>query len=236
MIETVTFGDLVLSDYGEVVDVRRTPAGIELSTEQVAGRDGDVLKGARLKQPEVSCLLVAKHVGVQRRRRLVRLLSPLLLATEFQRLAFSSDEGLYYRAILSQGPELSEYVNAGTLRLTFMVDGAAMYGDTVSKPMSGTTAIRVNGTYPTPLRISGSATPSGGYFAVRLDGADFARVAMSAAGAIDIDSGARTCKVAGVTKQLTLDSDWLVLEAGNHTLTFDAGSGDLTLEWTERWL
>lgn len=236
MIETVTFGDVVLSDFGRVIDVRRTPAGIQPSLEEVSGRDGSVLKGVRLSQPEVSFLLLTRNVSYTQRRMLVRTLSPLLLVQEVQPLAFESDEGLYYRAMLSERPDFSEYVNAGTMRMKFWVDGVAMYGRTMTAQMTGTTTIKVRGTYPTPLRISGTATPSNGYLSVRLDDRDQLSVPLSGTSSVDIDSGARTCKVAGVTSQITLDSDWLVLDAGEHTLRYNAGSGTLTLEWTERWL
>ena len=236
MMETVTFGDCVLSDFGIVTDIRRSTAGIEPVIESVSGRDGGVVRGVRLTQPEVSCLLVAKHVGMHDRRRMVRLLSPKLLGKELQTLSFSSDEGLTYRAMLSQRPDFSEYVNAGTMRLTFFVDGAHMEGRTVGVDVSGTTRINVEGTYPTPLRISGTATPSNGYFGIRMDDGDFIHVKMDDAASVEIDCEARTCKVAGVTRQITLDSDWLVPEPAEHTLSFDNGSGSLRVEWTERWL
>lgn len=236
MIETVEFGDLVLSDFGEVIDVQRTMAGIEPTVEAVSGRDGDALRGVRLTQPEVSVLLVARFSGMQLRRRLVRELSPRLLSKEFQRLAFASDEGLYYKAVLAERPDLSEFVNAGTLRLKFLVDGSAMYGKTRTKSMTTTTTIEVGGTYPTPLKISGTASPSNGHLSVSMDGMDFVKVPMSGSATVEIDCGRRTCKVAGVTKQVTLDSDWLVPDAGSHTLAFASGSGTLTVEWTERWL
>lgn len=236
MAEVVTFGDCTLNDYGIVVGVQRNMPGVELTMEQIAGRDGDVFKSARLVQPDISVLLVLRNVDAAGIREVIRDLSAEVLGTEPKALSFSSDDGLYYMAVLTDFPEVQEMVNAGSIKLTFKPVTPYLYGDTKTVSMSGTKNIQVSGSYRTPIRAYGTATPANGYFGIRVDDGDYVHVAMSGAGAVDIDSENRTCSVLGNTKQPTLDSDWLEVDAGPHVVTFDNGSGSLTLEWTERWL
>lgn len=236
MIEHVTYGGTDLSELCIVAGVERTFPSVEASTTDVSGRDGVVLTGVRLKPPEVKVTLVLKDMDRRTMRGAVRMLSTVLMNKEPQRLEVESDGGLWCTAIVSGRPDLRELVNSGSVTVTFLVTETAMRGRHVSIQTSGTKTFRIDGTYPTKLRVSGTVTPSSGQFGVRLDGQDFMRVEMSGRAAVVMDSETRTCTVAGVTKQLTLQSDWLEPDTGEHTLTFDAGSGTITVEWDERWL
>ena len=72
---------------------------------------------------------------------------------------------------------------------------------------------------------------------VKVDNADFVHVATGSSSSrkVEIDSEKRICKVANAIALPTLDSDWIVLEPGAHTVAMDNGTGAATLSWVERW-
>lgn len=236
MIEKVRFDGHLLNELCIPLVSQRSPAGVEVNTEDILGRDGKTVTSARYLPPEVTLVLVAPDADVYERRRLVRALSPILLTKEPKRLEISSDDGLSYMAMVNDRPEFTELVNGGSMEVTFLVTSVAMQGKDTSVRMTGNTTLLIGGTYETPLRIAGTVTPSNGYFGIRMDGSDFIRVAMDSQGTIEVDCSERTCKVNGIARQITLDSDWLVPSAGRHELSFDPGSGDVTVGWTEMWL
>ena len=236
MIELVRFDGHLLNDLCIPLVANRSFAGVEAVTEDIPARDGTVLTSARFLPPEVTLVLVAPDSDVHERRRLVRELSPILLTREPKRLEISSDDGLAYMAIVNDRPDFTELVNGGSVEVEFLVTSAAMVGDDRSVQMTDDVSISVGGTYETGLRITGTVTPDDGYFGIRMDGGDFIHVAIESQGVVDIDCSERTCKVNGVARQITLDSDWLIPSAGRHELTFDAGSGDLMVGWTEMWV
>lgn len=237
MIDVMTFGGKPISDAFQVIDVQRSMAGIDIKKASVSGMDGMILDRATLSSPTVEVKLLVKNADVGERRERVRELSSMLLTKEPSKLAFASDGGLYYkRAIVNGVPKVDEAITSMLVTVTFAVSEAAMYGKHVKRSMSGTTSVKVSGTYPTAVYMSGTATPNSGIWGVRVDNGDFVHLELSGSRQVIIDSAERVCKVAGATSQITLDSDWIELEAGTHSFAFDNGSGSMTLEWDERWL
>ena len=53
---------------------------------------------------------------------------------------------------------------------------------------------------------------------------------------VEIDGTARIAKVSGALDMITLDSVWLELAPGSHTLVMDKGTGSAVVTWRERWL
>lgn len=237
MIEHAIYDGFDLADIVIVADVQRGVTGTELSTQVVSGRDGVVVTGARYVQPDVTALLVARDADVAGRREIARQLGAALLKREPKVLSFSSDGELYYKHAIVRGlPQFNEFVRSGSVLVTWAIEDGVMYGKHRSVAMTGEQSIIVYGTHETPLKISGTATPASGLFGVQLESGEFVRVPMTEQGNVVIDSESRTCMIGEAAGQITLESDWLVLPTGNHTLAFDSGSGNLTLEWDERWL
>lgn len=239
MIEQVWYGDTCLSDLCLVVDVQRSFPKLEVKTVQVPSTDKQVLTSATRVPPTISAKLVMTEADTVAMREIVRELAPILMSKEPHDLSFESDGGLYYRAIVDGMPKIQELITSGSITVTWNALDAYMHGPTSQVTMTGTKTITVNGTERTPLLISGTCTPSSNYFGIKVDDQYFAMVKTltnSSNQTIVIDCGNRTCKLNGVTKQLTLESDWLVLDAGEHTLAWKQGTGNVTVSWEERWL
>ena len=115
-----------------------------------------------------------------------------------------------------------------------------MYGDThtVTVPSAGSVSFIVKGSYPTAPTIHAQSAnvSSSTVWGLRLDETDFIHVQLSEASEVAIDCDKRTCLVGSDVKLPTLDSDWIHLTNGHHTLRNDQGTGACTVTWTERWL
>ena len=116
-----------------------------------------------------------------------------------------------------------------------------MYGArrAVTIPSGGVANIYVGGTYPTLLAISAAAAVrSGNLWGIRLDDGKYSNVTIPTANAtaVIIDAETREVLVGGVPSMITLSSDWLELEPGEHKLEMTQGTGAATATWVERWL
>ena len=111
---------------------------------------------------------------------------------------------------------------------------------TLTVPSGGSISFNVGGTYRARPRITASAVrdSSSQVWGLKLDNADFVHVVTGSASArsVDIDCDGRTCIVNSSTSMITLDSDWLELAPGTHTLVMDKGTGAATVKYRERWL
>ena len=98
----------------------------------------------------------------------------------------------------------------------------------------------VDGTYKAAPVITANATRNASslVWGLRLDEGDYLHIATGSASArpITANCGERTLSVNGSVAIPTLDSDWLELEPGVHTLRMDNGTGAATVTWRDRWL
>ena len=242
-MESVAINGIDLSAYCTVADVKRPMPHLEPSLEHPPGRDGYVLRDASVMPSQITFKLILRETDAERMRRAVRELAPILLQREPVELAFRSDEGLFYLAVPTEDVELSEFVNCGSIDVTYQPIDAAMYGReaTVTVPSGGSVEFMVGGTAPArPRLLANSATrnASTGLWGITLDEMGRLEVPCSASGALKVeaDCAERWVRVSNALTLPTLRSDWLSLEPGRHMLRNHSGTGACTVTWRERWL
>lgn len=207
----------------------------------VAGRDGSAYLGMTYG-PAVVSFAIGLVGDPDDRRDAISQLGRWLDVTEPKQLYLPDTPSRYYLAV-PEGPlELTRLVCGDMGRIKFSLVDPIAYGQTAtaSLPSGGSVSITVGGTAPTmPLITASSAVRNSTslVWGVRLDNADFVHVATgsSSSRSVKIDCNARTCTVTNAAKIPTLDSDWLVLSPGTHTLQMDQGTGAASVSWVERW-
>jgi predicted phage tail component-like protein len=238
-MERVIFDGVDLTALYDVTSERgiATP---KVKTEEVPGRDGSIVTDVTYSSPTVRLNVISKQAPREVRADM-RELSGLFAVREPRPLQFSGDDGRYYMALPSD-LDWSEFVTSGRLKVEFTVPEVAMYGREVgvTVPSGGSLTLRVGGTHPTALRATATVQrdSSTHMWGLRLDEGDYIHVNVptSADSVITVDGARRVCTVDGDVVVPTLDSDWLTLEPGVHTLRNDLGSGAVDVTWTERWL
>lgn len=151
-------------------------------------------------------------------------------------------EGIYRMAILTDQTPLEFKTYSATAELTFLCPDPVAYGAerTITVPSGSNATFIVGGTYPAKPSIAASAVrdASALVWGLRLDGGDFLHVPTGSASAtaIEVDCESRTCRIGADAAMVTLDSDWLELAPGEHTLAMDKGTGAATVTFRERWL
>lgn len=242
MIEEVTFNGIRFSDHFDVIDVKRPNATVTSETRTVVGRDGAVLTGSSLGTVTITVTVMLKDPRVHTRRHRMREVWQLLYTDDERPLEFSEDDGLYYMAKLDGDMPVKEHIRSGGIDINFTAFDPVLYGkrNSVVVPSGGSVSFFVDGSYGTYPRIEGNvygASNANFLWGIRLDGGDYIRMPMGSAAQkhVEIDCATRVCKVASAVTLPTMQSDWLCLEAGTHTLTNDVGTGACTVTWDERW-
>ena len=246
-MEYVTIGGIDLSGDFVACDVKRPLPYVQSEFEHVPGSDGYVLKSADIVPSPIEFALVMTAKGERERRMALRRVAPLLTMREAVDVAFSSDDGLYYKAVPNGSMELSEFVKSGRMDVVMQPLDAAMYGKqmTFSIYSSTATSFFVSCSHPVSPIITATTVRgdnSSGLFGIRLDDGDFMHVEVSKNADHDIvfDCANRTVTVDGYTSMITLDSDWLEFAPGEHSITRDVGSfgagGRISASYDERWL
>lgn len=242
MREEVIFNGIRLSDYFDIIDVKRPNAAVASETMAVSGRDGLVLTGSSLGTVTISVIIMLRDSEVSGRRARMREVQVLLNTKEPAPLEFSEDEGLYYMAKLDGEMPVREHVRSGGIEVNFTAFDPILYGRrrSVTVPSGGSVTFIVGGSYKTRPRISGSvkgANQTGNLWGIRLDDRYSMRIPMggTATKPLDIDCKDRICRVNSVITLPTMQSDWFALEAGQHVIENDMGSGAVTVTWNERW-
>lgn len=236
----LTFDGHDLTTLANCGDPRFSFAPFDPKAETVEGADGSKVLGGRVGAGSVTIAMAVFGTAQQRREKLSTLAS-WLDVDEPKRLVMP-DTSWYYMAVPSGGFEVDANINPYMFDMEFMLADPIAYGEqrTATVPSGGSVNITVGGTaetYPTVTASAAVRNSSSQVWGIRLDEGGFVHVATgsSSARSVSLDCGARTCKVAGVTSLPTLDSDWLVLSPGTHTLRMDAGTGAATVTWRERW-
>lgn len=240
MRTTVTFDGVDLTALGIVGEYRGPLLPREIYREQVAGRDGDVFLGARYSAKTITLRLTVRAQDPAERQRAVRVLAAVLAVDEPKPLVLSIDGGLYHRAIPTSNGDGTRYLNHTSFDVDFEVLDPAAYGETrtVTVPSGGSVTFEVGGTYqtmPTVVATQAKNDASAGRWKLILDGGDYLIANVASAARLEADCYARTLKVAGATRVLELDGDWLVLTPGTHELVM-TGTGAATVTYPERWI
>lgn len=243
MIEEVIFNGIRFSDYFDVIDVKRPNAAVASETRAVSGRDGLVLTGSAMGTVTITVTVMLLDSSVGGRRARMREVWRLLYTKDERPLEFSEDDGLYYMAKLDGEMPVKEHVRSGGIGINFTAFDPVLYGArrSVVVPSGGSVSFMVNGSYRTFPTISGDvngASSTGNFWGIRLDQGANIRISMGGTTQkhVDIDCATRVCKVDGLITLPTMQSDWLSLDAGPHTIENDIGTGSCVVTWDERWM
>ena len=241
MIDKVSYTGYVLSDFLQVISVEKPGASRVNNTKQVSGMDGTLPMGSTLSPVTIPVTFLLSEMDMMERRERIRELYYMIRSREPARLEFASDCGLYYMAVPDGEVPIQDHVRAGKVVVSFRADSPMLYGAerSVTVPSGGSAQIMVGGTYPTEPTVVGSLTgdsTAGNVWGLRVDGGSYFHVQLGS-GQREVVADCERCVVTvdGTVTLPTLDSDWLRLDVGPHTLTNDVGSGACTVTWRERW-
>lgn len=208
---------------------------------EISGRNGAAFVGMTYGVATVEFTITALG-DAPTRRAAFSTLGQWLMVDEPKALYLPDTPDRYYLAVPDGSLDLTRAIKGEYAQLTFSLVDPVAYGTskTASLSSGGSASITVNGTAPTYLNVvanSATRNSSSLVWGVRVDGVDFVHVetGSSSSRKVEIYSQDRICKLANALVLPTLDSNWLVLEPGSHTVTMDNGTGAATLSWVERW-
>lgn len=238
------FGSIELTERFEVKGIEMPAiAPSTVDVRSVPGMDGGVLVSNDLDPLEikVTCRLTTDTIDPREVQQ--------AWADAVARIRRAGAQALYltpdrFRMAVLAGETPLEYANySATGELTFLCADPVAYGREreITVPSGGSVTFHVDGTYPTAPTIAAASAVRDGtalVWGIRLDAGDYVHVATGSASAMSVavDCAARTCKVNAEPAMATLDSDWLELAPGQHTLAMDKGTGAATVTFRERWL
>lgn len=238
---TLSFDGHDLSGLFECGDPDISILNAKPDLREVSGRNGAAFVGLTYGTSTVSFVIAAQG-SASERRAAFSTLGKWLDVDEPKRLVLPDTPDRYYLAVPSGPLELSRALGTETATVTFELTDPVAYGTykTESLESGGSKSITVGGTARTFLRVvanSAVRNSSSLVWGVKVDDADFVHVATGSSSSrkVEIDSQNRTCKVANALALPTLDSTWLELAPGSHTVVMDNGTGAAVLYWYERW-
>lgn len=236
-----TFDGWDMETYGLVNEVVRT-SSVDVSTIDAPSMDGTRYAGSRLKPATVALNIWATDLHAADRPGIVRDIMAHLAVDEPKMLRIAETAPNTLLAIPSGDIQAVLYPSAVMVPVSFLVVDPVAYGSSGSAtiPSGSSVSFTVNGTYPTRPKITATSAKrgTGNVWKIALDGGDFVAVTLptSASTAVEIDCATRAVKVGGAASMISLDSDWLELEPGQHTLSMAIGTGGASVTWAERWL
>ena len=208
----------------------------------VTEKDGRIVTGSALSGTTITFTIFAEGDAIERRRKFSEL-GRWLNVDEPKPLVIPDINDWYYLAVPDGSLDLTRCFNAEYTTITFQIVETAAYGNerTFTIPSGSSVTFTVSGTYPTKPTISADSAVRNGtslVWGIKLDDADFVHVPISVSTAVpvSIDCDRRTASANSANAMITLGSDWLELEPGEHTLTMDKGTGAATVTYRERWL
>lgn len=239
--QTITFDGHRLNDYFYVGAADVGLPDYQPYVEERVGNGASVF-GMRLAGPTIAVALVVKPARGRRPRAAIsRLLSWLDVSTP-RWLTLSEDGGLRRLVVPEGAPTVDDVDYNDLVTVTFRQVEPALYGSTgtASVPSGGDVTFTVGGDYPTmPSVFAAGAVRDAptNLWGLTLDGETVMHVSVpSPVGAtISINCEEHIATVAGETTAPTLESDWLVLTPGTHTISMSRGTGGASVTWTERW-
>lgn len=230
------------NDFGSVLEIEDVtmPAMPRINRDLVTvpGRDGAVLRGSQLGTRAFT-IKARINAGSREPSAIAAAWSeivPLLYTDEPAPLDLG--EGRYYMAVLTGESPIEFHAYYGSVELSFECPDAYGHGAVFRASFPG--SLHAGGNCPSypVIRCANAVRASGsGLWGVRIDDGDFLRVPMgTGTHLVEIDCERRTVTLDGSTSMITLESDWIMVEPGEHTIAVDQGSGTGTIEWRERWL
>lgn len=212
-------------------------------SETLSGSSRLFFRGMDIVPPAITFRLVSVEETAEGRRDALRWLASTLLVQQPVMLSFSDEPDMAYKVIPDGEAAIVEHVSSGCVDVTLRCVESAAYGEHRSATSSGgVLSITVGGNWPTSLRLTAvnvSRQSSSDYrWGVSLDGESvaFVEIPTSSPSRVVIDTESRHATVNDVTAQLTLQSDWLDVDAGTHSIVRSKGTGNFTVEWDERWV
>lgn len=209
--------------------------------EEMQSADGAKVIGSRVGAASVEFTCAVFGSASERRAKLSTIAS-WLDVDEPRQLVLPDTPDWYYLAVPSGGFDIEANVNPYIFEIAFTLTDPIAYGalKSATVPSGGSVSITVGGTAAAKPTITGAAAvrnSSSLVWGIRLDEGKFVHVATgsSASRQVVVNCDERTCTVTGAAALPTLDSDWLALVPGTHTLRMDAGTGAATVTWRERW-
>ena len=208
---------------------------------QSENRNGSLFIGKTWANSQVSVAIAAIGTADERRNAFSTL-GMWLDVDEPKKLVLPDTPDRYYMAVPNGSLDITRYCDSETASVTFDIVDPIAYGRevTVTVPSGGSVTFNVGGTYKTRPKITAGAfrNQTSGLYGLTLGSDGFVHVATGSDSerSVFIDCENRICIVNSATGMITLDSDWLELTPGSHTLTMDNGTGAATVTFHERWL
>ena len=208
---------------------------------ELGGRDGAAVRSTRLAPKSIA--FQATAIGnAQERAAALSTLAGWLNVSEPRPLYLPDTPDRYYMALPYNAQQEARYIDGSKTHVEFIAVEPAAYGEeqTATLPSGGSVTIEIGGNYPAFLYGNGSVKrdTTSGFYTITTEAGEFLEIPTgnNNARAVAFDCEARTLTVAGATTLPSVNSDWLQLAPGAHTLTNSAGENDLTIKWRERWL
>lgn len=239
-----SYGSYCFEDNNIIVEmIHEDVPELRMETYERVGGDGSVLRSSNLGSRNITLDCRAFCETWRDFDLLKDEIASLLLLEGEQTLSLRNHFGEYYLAKLIgfEEDERQGGSGIGSFKLNFLAFDPIRFGAKQSAVVSGsgTTRMDVSGTYQTSIRVSATSAKrdsSTGMWGLRFDNGDYLHVKLGSdsQSTIAIDCYKRTVTVNGNPTVITLDSNWPVLKAGQHTVRMDYGTGSATVEWQER--
>lgn len=241
----VTFNGTNLTDLYRVSDLRTSLLPRNVGTLEVPGMDGAAFTGVTMAPRTITLTLTVREDTAIAREEAARTLAATLAVDEPKRLHVSTYGVPYWMAIPTQESDAARYLNATSFDVDFIAPDPVMYGMGRIAAGSSSPSFTVGGTYPTAIGVSvpRATGDANGIWRARFDTGEYIQVDLgdSAEHAIRYMADERTLTVDGENVMLPMETDWAILEPGDHRLTIEAGGAAggmiaVNVSYTERWL
>jgi len=239
---TIAIDGHVLNEHYAISGIHRPWPQVSANTEEVDGRDGDVLRGLKLGTRGLSFTLWAFDADHERLRESFAWLMELLTETAEHELVFGDEGGRVRTVTLADyEPAYDEYAERASLQLDFTMHDPRLRMPTTRElaiPSGGTASFFVGHARPRLTLTAASAVRNSStrLWGVTFDDQVHLRVELPTASAtsVAVDCANRKVAIGGATGTIELESDWPRLVRGMHVvrMTQGAGAAKLTIRET----